>query len=73
MWDEGVTEWYQSMVHPLDYMGGVCWLCIRVSCTCVTHPCGLYACQICMVIVMVVVMLPCESEGVFLECVFISV
>ena len=23
MWKEGVIEWYQSMVHPLDWMGGV--------------------------------------------------
>jgi len=73
MWDEGVIEWYHNMVHPLDWMGSVCWSCIHVGFTCVTHPCGLYACCICMVIVMIVVMLSCESEGVVVECVIMSV
>ena len=54
-------------------MSGVCWSCIRVSCICVTHASGLYDCFICMVIVMVVVMLSCESDGVVMECVFMSV
>ena len=57
MWQEGVTKWYQSMVHPLDWMGDV-----LVMHSCQLHICVMYsyvigACCTCMVLVMVAIML----------------
>lgn len=68
MWEEGVSEWYQSMVHPLDWMGGVlvtlsCWLHI-----CVLYACGLWYCCICMVVFIVAVMSPCGSGWCVVVC-----
>lgn len=60
IWEEGVTKWYQSMVHLQDQTGSVCFSCIHVVCMCFNHSCGLYAYFITMVLVMVVVMSPCE-------------
>ena len=55
------------MVHPLEWMGSVCWSCIHVGCTCANHFGGLCAGCICMVSVMVVVMSPCERGCCFFE------
>ena len=47
------TEWYQSMVHPFEWMGGMCLSCMHVGCICV--------CYVCMVVVIVTVVLSCRS------------
>ena len=47
MWEEGFIERYQSMVQPLEWMGGVlvmffCWLHMHFSylgCMCLFHMC----------------------------------
>jgi len=72
MWEEGVIEWYQSMVHPQN--GWVmCWSCIHVSCICVSCVVRPYSCCICMVWVMVAMRSPWEVDGVVVECVVMSV
>ena len=58
---EGVTEWYQSMVHPSHWMGCVCWSCMHVSCLYVSYTCIPCACFICMILIMVVVMSSCKA------------
>jgi len=50
MCKKGVIEWYQSMVHPLDWMGNVCWSCIHVSCMCVSYTCIPCSCSILLMI-----------------------
>ena len=50
MWEECVTEWYKSMVHPSDWMGGVHWSCMHVSCMCVFYTCISCACSISLMI-----------------------
>ena len=46
MWEEGFTEWYQSMVQPLDWMGCVWVMLLLIAyvfhipmCMCLLHPC----------------------------------
>ena len=37
MWEEGVTEWYQNMVHPSDWMDScVGHACVPVACVSLT-------------------------------------
>ena len=49
MWEEGVTEWYQSMTTLS--LGCVCLLCIHVNCIYVPHAYVLCAFCVCMMIV----------------------
>jgi len=65
MWEESVTEWYQSMFHPLDWIGSVF---VMHSCRLhmFSHVCGLRTSYVCMVLVMVAVVFSCENLMAFL-------
>ena len=68
MWEEGVIEWYESMVQPLDLMGRMCLSCIYVNCICVHYACVICVCYVCMVVVMVAVCRHVNVDGVVVGC-----
>jgi len=59
------------MFHPFHWMGSVLVIhsCLLHICY---HPCGLYSCCVCVVIVINVVMSPCETKGVVVEFIVMS-
>lgn len=61
----GIRAWFTPWTGWV-----VCQTWIHISCICVPHACGVCAYCVCIVLVMVSFISPCENNGVVVGCVF---